>query len=170
MLSSKKTLNVSKKGKGLIFIALFAFLLILVFIFITLEDGKKPKNQETNNVLFNQEVLIGNARVFVAIADNPMKRDRGLSGVPSLKENQGMLFLFKDPGIYYFWMKDMNFDLDFIWIHNNKIVEITENAPAPDRSGYLRKYFPSKTIDSVLEVNAGWVQKNKIELGDEIKI
>ncbi len=159
----------TKRRKGRIFIILTCFFLLLIFIILILENTEKPNIQESGDIFFNEEIMIKNAKIFVAIADNPAARDRGLSGLSHLKENQGMLFLFNEPGIYGFWMKDMNFDIDFIWMHNNKIVEITENAQASHYPENLKTYFPSKIINSVLEVNAGWAQKNNIEVGDEIK-
>src|SRR3989338_7088649 len=42
--------------------------------------------------------------------------------------------MFKKPASYPFWMKDMRFSLDFIWISNRKVVQISENVLPPDAS------------------------------------
>ena len=97
------------------------------------------------------------------------------AGRKSMADNQGMLFEFSPPSQPAFWMKQMNFNLDFIWIKNNKIIFITENVPAPVRINsqlriHLPLYYPPSTVDEVLEVNAGWAKKNNIAVGDEVKL
>ena len=80
-----------------------------------------------------------------------------------------MLFDFKQSTQPSFWMKDMNFSLDLIWISQNKIAGVTENVPAPsNKNQKLPLYSPPSPIDQVLEVNAGWAKKNNIAVGDEV--
>lgn len=85
---------------------------------------------------------------------------KGLSGKKSLEENQGMLFVFEKPDRYGFWMKEMNFPIDIIWIDKNyKIIEITKNIK-PD--SYPKIFRPKKPAKFVLETNIGLADKNKI--------
>lgn len=105
--------------------------------------------------------------ILVEIAQTISKREKGLSGRDFLPENQGMLFIFEKPDYHRFWMKGMRFALDFIWIREKRIIDITEKVKPED-------YQPPKTltakepVDMVLEVNAGFVEKNGIKIGDEI--
>ena len=70
-------------------------------------------------------MAIGDKKIGVQIADTAEKRKNGLSGITSLKENSGMLFVFDTKGASpLFWMKDMLIPLDLIWISNGKIVQI----------------------------------------------
>lgn len=101
-------------------------------------------------------LTIKGTTLVVEIADDALERSQGLSGRASLQQNSGMLFLFEAPFVASFWMKDMNFALDFIWIRDNTIVDITENVPAP-KDDNLPSYQPNQPVDAVLEVNAGWV-------------
>ncbi len=118
-----------------------------------------------------KEIIIGDKRIIVEVADDEKKRAAGLSGKKSLGENEGMLFLYDEPGIYGFWMRGMNFSIDFIWINENKVIDITENAPQPKSNNEeLIIYEPSGAINKVLEVNAGWIEKNNIKIGDEVSI
>ena len=71
--------------------------------------------------------------VRVEIRDDTNGRNLGLSGRSSLAENEGMLFIFDTPAVYEFWMKDMNFPLDFIWINNGLVVDLSEHIPPPDK-------------------------------------
>lgn len=113
---------------------------------------------------------IGSSNILVGVADNDETRERGLSGRDSLTDQQGMLFDFSDigptkPG---FWMKDMKFALDFVWINNNKVVGITPNVPTPTSSNtQLPIYYPPSDVTQMLEVNAGWTAKHNIKVGDD---
>lgn len=109
---------------------------------------------------------INGSKFIIEISDDPEKRSKGLGSREELCDDCGMVFLFDKPGYYSFWMKDMKFALDFIWIAGDKIIDIDENIP-PDYSGILK---PETPVDKVLEVNAGVCGKYKIEMGDEIKI
>ncbi|MDD5590195.1 MAG: DUF192 domain-containing protein [Candidatus Portnoybacteria bacterium] len=119
-------------------------------------------------VIFSQAKT--RASIAVKFADDPRERARGLSGRDSLDQNQGMLFIFEKPDLYGFWMKDMKFPLDFIWISGNKITDLSENIPYPRENSYLNlpKYQPKEPVDKVLEINAGLVEKYGIKIGDEI--
>ncbi len=112
---------------------------------------------------------LNNCSIRVEISDTPALRQRGLSGRKSLAENAGMLFIFEHPDYHYFWMKDMKFSLDLIWILNGKVVDITPHVSPP--SGPVRqltRYRPSSPADRVLEVKAGVAETCGVKVGDEI--
>ncbi len=103
----------------------------------------------------------------VEVADTYFSRAQGLSGHPKLKDNEGMIFIFERKGRPTFWMKGMKFGLDFIWIDGETVVDITENVPAPQSArDLLSVYRPAVDADKVLEVNAGFVAKNRVKIGD----
>lgn len=106
-------------------------------------------------------MIINDAVVALEVADTPEKRTQGLSGRVSLPQNSGMLFIFDAPHTPSFWMYKMNFALDFVWIRNNVIVDITENVPPPATpDSELPLYSPNTPADMMLELNAGWVAQN----------
>jgi hypothetical protein len=113
-------------------------------------------------------------RVFhVDLADTMAKRMRGLSGRVSLTDDQGMLFIFPSPDRYSFWMKDMKFAIDIVWISGTTVVDVTENVPppAPGQSTLsLPMYSPAVPADKVLEINAGLADKLGIGAGDRAAI
>ncbi len=110
-----------------------------------------------------QQIKIGGTEVKVELADTLIKRYRGLSGRKFLPQEQGMLFVFPKPEYYGFVMRGMKFPLDFVWLdENKKVVEITTNIYP---STYPRVFKPSRPIQYVLEVNAGWAEKNNIQPG-----
>jgi uncharacterized protein len=111
-------------------------------------------------------VSVGDARVEVAVADTDMERGQGLSGHPPLAENEGMLFLFDTPSRPAFWMKDMLFPLDIIWLSSDwKVVDITPNL-APDT--YPAVFAPSMDAQYVLEVPAGFAAREGVEIGQSV--
>ena len=109
-------------------------------------------------------VYINDAKIEVELADSVQKRAEGLSGRENLGRNQGMLFVFERPDYYSFWMKDMNFALDVIWIdENKKIVDITKNI-LPE--SYPKKFQPHEPAKYVLEVNASFADAHNIKISD----
>ena len=104
------------------------------------------------------------------IKDTSEERKQGLSNRKHLPKDQGVLFIFDQPAQHSFWMKNMLFDLDFIWIKNNKVVDITENVPAPKNNQPPVSLKPKSPVNKVLEVNAGFIQKHHIKINDLVKL
>ncbi len=115
------------------------------------------------------ELQIGTTEITIEIANTEASRQKGLSGRKSLPPDQGLLFVFPQPGTYSFWMKDMNFALDFLWIADHKIVEISENVPPPAKTNNQPQIItPKGNIDQVLELNAGFAHDHGIKIGDVV--
>jgi uncharacterized membrane protein (UPF0127 family) len=115
------------------------------------------------------KIKINDIEIFVDIASSPEEKARGLSGRKSLGKNEGMLFIFNNKSIPSFWMKDMNFAIDIIWIADNKIVGIEKSVPPPKKgesNSQLSLYKPEVGIDYVLEVNANFCERNNIKVDD----
>jgi len=115
-----------------------------------------------------KELKINGQIINVEIADTIEKQEKGLSGRQSLPENQGMLFVFATSDYYSFWMKDMKFGLDFIWINGNEIMEVTRKVKPEDYQP-PKSLVPENKVDKVLEINAGTVEKAGIKAGDIVE-
>ena len=64
------------------------------------------------------------------------------------------------------WMKGMKFDLDFVWISNDKVVEVTQDIlkPAPDISlRDLLRFGPKQSVEMVLEVKADKIWRGEVK-------
>jgi len=117
----------------------------------------------------SQKITINDTTIFVELAKSPQEKQKGLSGTRALPEDHGMLFVFEDNSIPSFWMKDMRFSLDFIWISNRKVVQISENVLPPDASHPVPTTItPDQPVDHVLEVTAGFVKNHAININDEV--
>jgi hypothetical protein len=114
-------------------------------------------------------VRVGSEVVAVDIADEPEERRQGLSGRARLGEDEGMLFVFSDKAVRSFWMPDMNFGLDMIWVKDDRIVHITREA-SPGGDNPIERYSSQLPVNYVLEVNAGYAEKKGIEVGDRVEI
>ena len=111
-------------------------------------------------------VQIGKEVFSVLIADTSKKRALGLSGREELVSGKGMLFIFEKPGDYPFWMKDMNFAIDILWINENReIIHILENIE-PDT--YPESFSSPEKSLFVLEFPIGTVKEVGIKLGDKV--
>lgn len=109
----------------------------------------------------------------IELARTDAEMSKGLSARRTLAEDDGMLFIFKQKLYPSFWMHDMNFPLDFIWIDEETIVDITKDVPNPEKGTkdtQLKLYSPTHPVNYVLEVNAGYCTKMGIEIGDIVKM
>lgn len=112
-------------------------------------------------------VIADRVRVTVEVARSSVEQIRGLSGRPDLKRGHGMLFVYDRPQPVSIWMKDMRFPLDILWIRGGRIVKIEKRAPPLDPHGPARTY--TATADLVLEVPAGFTDRERIHLGDSVR-
>ena len=147
-------------------------LLILTFGTLAYYSGNLEQFSLSPSQSKLTEVIIKNTRLKVEIADTIEKRKRGLGGKERLDEGTGMLFLFPKPDYYNFWIKDMKFPIDIIWLKDSLVIDITRNAypPAEQKDSDLPVYTPTLAADSVLEVNAGFSDSNGIMIGDTLEV
>jgi len=122
--------------------------------------------------IFNRDkkqLNIGPVTTDVEIVDTPASISQGLSGREKLKDKQVMLFSFPDTQPRIFWMKDMKFALDFIWVKNGVVVGLTKNVPPPAENNGITEVVPSPSeVNQVVEVNAGFIDKYGIREGDSV--
>lgn len=116
-------------------------------------------------------VTVNDKKINVLLADTEEKREKGLSGKKSLPENQGMLFIFDTADYPSFWMKEMQFPIDIIFINDKTVTTVYENvAPPADENEQLPLYKPSAPSDKVLEINGGQSQTLGIKPGTTLDI
>ena len=111
-----------------------------------------------------------NGRVFsLYLAQTSGEQSVGLAKYKKIDMNQGMLFLFSKPDYYSFWMKNMQFPIDIIFINGNKVVHVFQKVPV-SLNGNLPVYTTKTKADKVLEINAGLVKKYGIKVGTEVRL
>ncbi len=133
---------------------------------ILIEDYAK-----INTLLTKKEkniLILNNKKLYLEIADTKEKRTLGLSNRDPFVNTEnlikGMLFIFEKESFYGFWMKDMRFAIDIIWINKDKkIVAIDKNI---NQETYPQVFFPPEPILYVIEVNAFDSEKLNLETGN----
>lgn len=163
--------------KDLAFIGgLFLVLAILLIFgggFTTLglvnRKGLAPSSTKSSVPLGVWRVKIKTLDVNAKVAASIEDQKKGLGKRESMPLNEGLIFVFDNVGPYSFWMKDMQFAIDIIWLdEGKKVVDLVANAPAqPGKSDRdLTLYKPRASAKYVLEVNAGLSSLNNIAVGD----
>jgi len=122
-------------------------------------------------------VTVGGASFKVELAITQDQRTQGLSGRAMLPPGTGMLFVFDQEGRYSFWMKEMRFPLDLVWIGAQcTVVDITHKAPppAPGQSALggvteLPLYIPVAPARYVLEVNGGETEAAGVRVDSRVE-
>ena len=122
----------------------------------------REKSSSTYQLSINGNVL------FVEIADTVPLREKGLGGRTHLDSNSGMLFVFEEPTVPSFWMKNMRFPIDIIWISHEKQIIGVETEVRPE--SYPQTFSPSAPVKYVLEVNGGWTEQNSVEIKGVVDI
>jgi uncharacterized membrane protein (UPF0127 family) len=110
--------------------------------------------------------------VSLEVVSKPKDLEHGLMDRPSMDMDKGMLFVFQKDDKYPFWMKNMHFSLDIVWINRDKeIVYVAGDIPACTKDP-CPVYTPDEPARYVLEVHAGyadihgWNPGDKVELND----
>lgn len=142
--------------------SIIIFALIIVGVGVLLSE-KSSTEQEVGK----STASINGFDIKVDISDTIDKQIQGLSGRESLAEDGGMLFVYEKPKKQVFWMKNMNFPLDFIFIEGEQVVEIIEDVP-PEGGNPEKRVISENEVSQVLEVNAGFVKKHNIKIGDSV--
>lgn len=156
-------------GFGMAFIFIFAVVFFVSKIAekfsptAGLSGSQQAKVQEYDTA----KVQVAGQTLSVELARTSAQQELGLSGRSGLADGTGMLFVFEKPAQYGFWMKDMNFPLDIIWLSDaGKAIFIKKNLSA---ATYPTVYTPPSPAKYVLEVPAGFSEKNKLKLGETMK-
>ena len=130
----------------------------------------------TFNQSFAEEIVYSHAIVTtstgeeipVEVADTLKKRSLGLGKRTSLKKGWGMLFVFEKRKPHRFWMKDMQFPLDIIWLDNHRIVHIIHNAQPVNSKDEPEVMTSPVPVNFVLEIAAGHAAKLRLKTGQRM--
>lgn len=106
----------------------------------------------------------------IEVSRTVIEQAMGLSGRESIAPNEGMLFVYDQPRNQSFWMKDMNFPLDFLWIREGEIIGLNADIPHPvANEGKTARLASPGPVDAILEVNAGQIEAHGIQVGDKVQ-
>lgn len=163
MSSIRKTLTVA------LVLAAVAFLVSLIYIELPYErPTPSSQNEVAQTAAASSTIALKGVIIKVEIADTSEERTRGLSGNAGLAEDEGMLFVFNEDAPHTFWMKDMRFAIDIIWISRDGAVVHVEENVAPE--SYPAVFAPRNEARYVVELPAGWSQRHDVSIGDRVTL
>ena len=113
------------------------------------------------------KVTIGRVDFRIDVANEPAEWRRGLVGHAPLQQGEGMFFLFPSADNRTFWMKNMDFPIDIIWIAGNEVIGYVDDATPDD--GEIVYNSPGK-VDKVLEIAAGERKRLGITIGAPVAV
>ncbi len=134
-----------------------------------------PSDSKLESVEFPRgTILVDDVALEVQIADSEPRRVRGLMFQEELPLDQGMIFVFKEPGLYSLWMLNMQFPLDMIWFDKDgNVVHIEKNVPpcktVVEITG-CQSVVPDGEASYILEVTTGFVEQNNINKDSKLTI
>lgn len=160
------------------FLTVFIVISGLIVLYIQSIVHSYP-NQEQKEIGFNDlsdrslhQIMVGNKNLTVEVVTQSESITQGLSGRSAIGSD-GMLFVFPRKMFSTFWMKDMHFDLDIIWIADEMIMKIDQNVPKPELgtpANRLTTYPSEAEVEMVLEVNAGTADALGLLVGDRVQL
>jgi len=138
------------------------FLIAIIYMYeVRIVLNNNNQNQAQSSI---QQSSVQPLSLLFARTDT--EQELGLGQRASLPIDEGMLFIFDTPSEYAFWMKDMSFPIDMIWLDAGfHIVYIAENV-SPDT--YPQTFSPSAPSLYVLETNAGYAMDNQLMVGEAL--
>ncbi|MFB5632832.1 MAG: DUF192 domain-containing protein [Nitrosopumilus sp.] len=149
------------RAQALIPITIAAFIIGIVGLMSIPQDSKLESVEFPRGT-----IKVDDVPLEVQIADTEPRRVRGLMFQDQLSYDQGMIFVFDEPGLYSLWMLNMQFSLDMMWFdENGKIVHIEQDVPpckAALEIATCQSVVPEKEAVYVLEVTAGFIEQNNI--------
>ncbi len=147
-------------------LGLVIFLITLLYFISFFYQPDSAEKVLTERKIETTVISIGGVIINAVISDTAEERGHGLSGRKTLLPNEGMLFVFEKPDRHGFWMKDMNFGIDIVWIDENKKIIYMEENILPESFPII--FQPILPALYVLEVPSGFVFTNKIKIGDSV--
>lgn len=124
---------------------------------------------QTPNPQLTIETREGNVPISIEIVDTPESRQQGLMYRETLRENEGMWFVFEEEYPYSFWMKNTLIPLDIVHVNSNlQIVDIIMADPCTHDPCTI--YTPQAAARYVLEVNQNFTKRAGVQIGNKVTV
>ena len=147
--------------------AVLAVCIIIASLIFVRVDSFLVSSPDDSTSSASSTVQVGGKTVRVTVADTPETRQKGLGGRNGLAPDEGMLFIFPQDGKYGFWMKDMKFPIDMLWLSGTRRVVYMAQNVSPDT--YPEVFAPTRPARYVLELPAGYAKAYTVGVGDEVR-
>lgn len=98
------------------------------------------------------------------VAATPQQRMIGLMFRKEMPQHEGMLFVFEQPSVQCFWMKNTLLPLTAAFVEDDgTIVNLADMKPQTENP-----HCSSKPVRYVLEMNLGWFAKKGVKPGTKL--
>lgn len=147
---------------------IFAFIaLSVISAVVLLHEANGLKTSACGLYRNDKTVQIGSAKFEAEVADTANQQEKGLGRRPCIGENQAMLFEFSKPSHYAFWMKDMKFPIDIVWISpDHRVADLNVDVqPSTYPNSFINK---DHLAQYVLEIKANRSKSLSITLGTPV--
>lgn len=124
--------------------------------------------QQPQKLPLEASFTVGQQQVLLEVARTPAQQSVGLMYRTGLNPNRGMLFPYAPPRFVNFWMKNVPFGLDLVFMRNGVIQGIT--AAAPCRRDPCPLYPSPGLVDQVVELAAGRAEALGLRPGRSLEI
>lgn len=139
---------------------------LLTIVIAALSINKNHADVCSETYVNNVTVSAGGTSFRAERLETESERVKGLSGKKCIPNDVAMLFVFDKPDTYGFWMKDMNFSIDMVWLDGDKKVVYIQKNATPE--SYPQIFKPTKNALYVLEVASGTAEKLSLKEGDQL--
>ena len=113
-------------------------------------------------------VTLGEQVVTSWVATSTDVQEQGLSGVTTLTDVQGMLFVFEEAMLQSFWNGGMLIPFDLVWIREGRVVGVAAKVP-PYAEGEQILDAP-ELVTHVLELASGWTERHGLKVGNSVSL
>ena len=122
-------------------------------------------NTSSSETIVTFTTSSGKYSFICEVANNDSLRNTGLLKADSLDLDKGMLFIYDEPGMKWYTMIDMKFDLDIIFI--NETMNVVHVAKVAINDSYISSMYP---VQYVVEINSGLASQYQITTGTTVEI
>ena len=150
-----------------------AFVIVLVLVAVVASVASIAYKRNVSEVVLSPDtslrtIHLAGQDIQVTVVSTPEERAKGLGGREGLAQDEGMLFVFDSDAKYQFWMKDMRFPIDILWLSDKgEVVDIRESVSP---STYPAVFAPNSPARYVLELPANFAKVNGVSIGEIVRL
>ncbi|WP_036596705.1 DUF192 domain-containing protein [Ottowia thiooxydans] len=110
-------------------------------------------------------ISVGMQRIDAQVAATPEQRQIGLMHRREMPQHEGMLFIFEQPAVQCFWMKNTLIPLTAAFVlDDGTIANLADMKPLDESS-----HCSVKPVRYVLEMNKGWFEQRHLRAGAKLR-
>ncbi|HVO86345.1 MAG TPA: DUF192 domain-containing protein [Candidatus Binatia bacterium] len=139
---------------------------LIVLVVVLVLAGHHASSFCVEQYRHDETLRVNGHSLSAQLAATEAQREKGLGGRACIGTSQAMLFLFNQPGYYYFWMRDMHFAVDMVWLSDAKQVVYVQPNVLP--STYPNSFVSQQPARYVIELRAGQAERLGIGTGTKL--